>query len=118
MPVEKIKHVTLPDQHVDHVALRDHFGSVQLLTIHPFVVSGTGTEGFQFTPVDMEAAIEKEKRFMEARERQYLNHLAKHHPQHPRLLSHPEYAGVSQAAADLQAPAALQQEPKPCKECE
>lgn len=111
MPVEKIKHITIADQHVDHVVLRDHFGSLHLITIHPFVVTGDSHAGYAFTPVDIEAAIEQEKQLMEARERHYLQHLMKHHPQHPRLLSHPEYAGAPRKEGELSESAAA------CKEC-
>ena len=91
MPITKIKHLTVPDQHVDHVVLQDHFGQKMLLTIHPFVTTGNPHTGYQFTSVDVEAEIEKQRQLMEERERQYFQHLMRHHPQHPRLLNHPDY---------------------------
>jgi len=92
MPIKIVKHETDPQHHVDRIVLQDHFGKQHHVVVHPFIVRDkAGSPGeYEVIEVDVEAAIQAEIKLMELRERHFLKHMQKHHPQHAKTLSFPE----------------------------
>lgn len=99
MSIKNIRHDTDPVNHVDCIVLEDHFGKQHHVVIHPFIVKDKpGAPGeYEVVQVDIAAVIAQEIKLMELREGHFLQHMLKHHPQHPKTLSHPDHPDRKQS---------------------
>ena len=104
MSIKTVRHDTDPANHVDTIVLEDHFGKQHHVVVHPFIVTDKpGAPGeYEVEQVDIPAIIAQETKLMELRERHFLQHMLKHHPQHPKTLSHPEHPDCKPAVSNQQ----------------
>lgn len=100
MSIKRIRHETDPANQVDYIVLEDHFGKQHHVVVHPFIVKDKpGAPGeYDVVQMDIDAVVGQETKLMELRERHFFQHMLKHHPQHPKTLSHPDHPERRQQA--------------------